>query len=90
MGIGHRGHHSPLTIPSPGGPEKSLPRFRFHYEAGEDLEKAARTYRELAEMGLTIGENHVREKFGIPAPEKNEGVIVPRRSSSSPETTTRS
>jgi phage gp29-like protein len=89
MGIGHRGHHSPLTIPSPGGPEKSLPRFRFHYEAGEDLEKAARTYRELAEMGLTIGENHVREKFGIPAPEKNEGVIAPRRSSSSPETTTR-
>jgi phage gp29-like protein len=53
------------------------------------LEKAARTYRELAEMGLTIGENHVREKFGIPAPEKNEGVIAPRRSSSSPETTTR-
>jgi phage gp29-like protein len=72
------------------GPEKSLPRFRFHYEAGEDLEKAARTYRELAGMGLTIGESHVREKFGIPAPEKNEGVIRPSGSSSSPSTTTRS
>jgi hypothetical protein len=60
------------------GPEKSLPRFRFHYEEGEDLEKTATVYRALAEMG------HVREKFGVPAPEKDEEVITPRGASPLP------
>jgi phage gp29-like protein len=66
------------------GPEKSLPRFRFHHEEGEDLEKTAKVYRALAEMGLPIGENHVREKFGVPAPEKDEEVITPRGASPLP------
>ncbi len=54
------------------GPGTNLPSFRFKYEAGVDLKALAETYATLVrDVGFScIPEGHIRERFGIPSPEK--------------------
>lgn len=56
------------------GPGTDLPAFRFKYEAGEDLKALAETYATLVrDVGFNgIPEGHIRERFGIPQPEKGD------------------
>ena len=59
------------------GPDKAVPKFKFHFECGEDLEKTARVYGILVkDVGYNkIGIKHIQERFGIPEPEKGEETI---------------
>lgn len=52
-----------------------LPWLELDTREAEDLESLSKTYRELAQMGLPIGVDHVRERFGIPAPAKDEELL---------------
>lgn len=54
-----------------------LPWLKFHHELPEDLEKAANTYETLVRMGLPIAAEHVYQKFGIPAPEPGQKILIP-------------
>jgi phage gp29-like protein len=54
------------------GPGASLPLFKFHYEAEEDLKVAAETYRTLKELGVEIPEAFLCERFGIPGSTKGD------------------
>lgn len=56
--------------------ERVLPLLRFDVSQPEDQEKKARTYSILRrDVGLRIGAAHVREKFGIPEPGKDEELV---------------
>lgn len=59
------------------GPVAGVPKFVLHYEAGEDIEKTARTYGILVKdvnfKGISV--NHIRERFGIPEPEPDEETV---------------
>jgi|UniRef100_A0A7C3SJE1 phage gp29-like protein len=57
------------------GWDKPVPWFRFRYEEEEDLKTLSEVYRNLAEMGLPLGTEHVAERFGIPLPQDNEQLI---------------
>lgn len=59
------------------GPERGIPKFIFHYEAQEDLEKTAKVYGILAkDVGFEdIGVDHIHERFGIPKPKEGEKTL---------------
>ncbi|MEK6744286.1 MAG: DUF935 family protein [Nitrospirota bacterium] len=61
------------------GPNASIPKFKMHYEADEDLASLAETYGKLVtSVGFTgIPVSHVHERFGIPEPKDGEKTIVP-------------
>ncbi|HRZ28686.1 MAG TPA: DUF935 domain-containing protein [Spirochaetota bacterium] len=63
------------------GPDKGVPRFKFHFEGDEDLEKTARVYAALVKDVNFEGipENHIYERFGIPKPQSGEKTIRPRQ-----------
>ncbi len=53
-----------------------LPYLEFDTAEPEDLASLSNTYAVLREkVGLPIGRAHVYERFGIPAPEKNEELV---------------
>ncbi|MEO5355785.1 MAG: DUF935 domain-containing protein [Nitrospirae bacterium YQR-1] len=59
------------------GPEAGIPKFRFNFEDEEDLEKTAKTYKTLVDMGFKdISTNHIYEKFGIPKPKEGEKTLA--------------
>ncbi|NLW35959.1 MAG: DUF935 family protein, partial [Syntrophorhabdus aromaticivorans] len=53
------------------GPDKGVPKFKFHFEGDDDLEKTARVYGILVQdvNFQGIPEEHIYERFGIPKPE---------------------
>jgi len=59
------------------GPETGIPKFKFHYEAKEDLEKTAKVYGILVkDVGFDdIGIDHIHEHFGIPKPKPGEKTL---------------
>ena len=59
------------------GWDKGIPKFKLHYEAPEDLEKAAKVYGILVkDMGFGgIPESHIYDRFGIPLPKAGEAVV---------------
>ncbi len=61
------------------GWEKSVPKFKLHYEAPDDLEKSAKVYGILVkDMGFGgIPESHIYDRFGIPLPKEGEAVVKP-------------
>jgi phage gp29-like protein len=54
------------------GTDRSLPSFKFLYEAREDLKALAETYRTVAELGVKIPRRLLHERFGVPMPEKGD------------------
>lgn len=63
------------------GWDKPVPWFRFRYEEEEDLKTLSEVYRNLADLGMPLGLEHVAERFGIPLPPAGAKVIQkkPRR-----------
>ncbi len=61
------------------GSDKGVPKFKLHFEEGEDLEKTARVYgtliRDVNFEG--IPESHIYERFGIPKPIAGERIVKP-------------
>lgn len=59
------------------GPDKGVPKFKLHYETGEDLEKTAKVYGILVKdvnfKGIPV--KHVHERFGIPEPEEGDETV---------------
>ena len=58
------------------GVEAGVPKFKFNYESKEDLEKTAKVYSILVkDIGLEIGKDHIRERFGVPKPQEGEEAL---------------
>lgn len=59
------------------GPDKGVPKFKFHFEAGEDLERIATMYGILVKDANFEGipEDHIHERFGIPKAGKGEKTL---------------
>jgi len=59
------------------GPATGVPKFKFHFEAGEDLERVAKVYGILVKDANFQGipEDHVHERFGIPKAGKGEKTL---------------
>ncbi|MDI6616121.1 MAG: DUF935 family protein, partial [Syntrophaceae bacterium] len=59
------------------GPDKGVPKFKFHFEAGEDLERVATVYGILVKDANFEGipEDHIHERFGIPKAAKGEKTL---------------
>lgn len=54
------------------GWDAPVPRFRFLYEAPEDLQAAAETYKILREIGFDMSQEHVSARFKVPVRTKGE------------------
>lgn len=62
------------------GWNKPVPGCSFNLAEEEDLESLSKTYKNLKELGTEFTQEHVRERFGIPAPKKGETIIqMPQR-----------
>ena len=59
------------------GWDKPLPHVRFPVEPPEDLVKLSLTHKTLVEVGMPIGVNFARKKYGIPEPQKDEEILQP-------------
>lgn len=61
------------------GPDKGVPKFKFHFEAGEDLERVAKVYGILVKEANFEGipEDHIHERFGIPKAAEGEKTLKP-------------
>ena len=61
------------------GPDKAVPKFKLHYEAPDDLEKAAKVYGILVkDVGFNgIPQSHIYDRFGIPQPKAGEVTVQP-------------
>jgi len=59
------------------GPNASIPKFKLHYEADEDLASLAETYGKLVtSVGFTgIPVSHIHERFSIPEPKDGEETV---------------
>lgn len=66
------------------GTGKGIPIFKLHYEAQEDLEKAAKVYGILVkDAGFEgIPESHIHDRFSIPVPVKGEKTLKPAQAQS--------
>ena len=58
------------------GWDKPLPIVRFPVEEPEDLQMLSETHKNLVEMGAPIPVSFVQKKYGIPAPQEGEDVLV--------------
>ena len=56
------------------GWDQAVPWFRFKYDQEEDLKTLSEVYRNLVQMGLPLGMEHVAERFGIPWATKGDEV----------------
>jgi phage gp29-like protein len=59
------------------GWEKAIPGFGFNIAEDEDLKTVAETYQILANMGYSIAQQHISERFGVPLPDKEELLVNP-------------
>lgn len=59
------------------GPDKGVPKFRFHFEAEENLERVAKVYGILVKDANFEGipEDHIHERFGIPKAATGEKTL---------------
>jgi phage gp29-like protein len=57
------------------GWDRPVPWFRFKYEEEQDLKTLSEVYRNLKDMGVPLSLEHMAERFGIPLPEGEEGVL---------------
>lgn len=59
------------------GPDKGVPKFKLHFEAGEDLELVAKVYGILVKDANFQGipEDHIHERFSIPKASKGEKTL---------------
>jgi phage gp29-like protein len=58
------------------GWDRPVPWFRFRYEEEEDLKTLSEVYRNLAQMGFPLSQEHVAERFGIPLPEGTKPSVL--------------
>ncbi|MBM4394371.1 MAG: DUF935 domain-containing protein [Deltaproteobacteria bacterium] len=66
---------------------KRLPYLDIDTSEPEDQERTARTYGILVkDVGLRIGAGHVRERFGIPAPDADEELVGSASAAPAPPT----
>jgi phage gp29-like protein len=56
------------------GPDVVSPRIRIPFQQPEDLEKIAKTYKELSGIGVEFPKNHIHKRFSIPMPGEDEEV----------------
>jgi phage gp29-like protein len=59
------------------GPDKGIPKLKFHFEAGEDLERVAKVYGILVKEANFRGipEDHIHERFAIPKAKPGEKTL---------------
>ena len=57
------------------GWDKPLPKFKFKFEAPEDLKALSEVYKNLFEINYPLTVEHVSERFKVPAPKDGETVL---------------
>ena len=60
-----------------GVPKQSWPRLKIGRPEEEDLAAFAQAVTPFIDRGLRISEASIREKFGLPEPDKEEAVLAP-------------
>jgi phage gp29-like protein len=61
-----------------------VPEIVFTVEPSDSLNAVAERYQKLAAAGLDIGQEHVRDVFGIPEPLEGEPLLSPRNTTPFP------
>jgi phage gp29-like protein len=62
------------------GPQDAYPQFWLSMPADQDVKTQSEVIADLADHGLEIGQDYVRDVFGIPTPAPGEVVLKPKTS----------